>query len=40
MTGLIITFGTLTVLAGVVVVVNPEIIFGYLRRNLDRLGVA
>ena len=39
MTELIIIFGALTALAGVVIVVNPEIIFGYLRRNLDRLAI-
>ena len=39
MTALIITFGALTLLAGVVIVINPEIIFGYLRRNLDKLAI-
>jgi uncharacterized membrane protein HdeD (DUF308 family) len=33
---LIILFGLLTLLAGVIIVINPEIIFGYLRDNLDR----
>ncbi|MBT8129363.1 MAG: hypothetical protein KJP10_05180 [Gammaproteobacteria bacterium] len=36
MTILIILFGLLTLLAGVIIVINPEIIFGYLRDNLDR----
>lgn len=36
MTELIIVFGALTFLAGVVIVINPEIIFGFLRRNLDK----
>lgn len=39
MTALIIIFGTLTLLAGVVIVINPEIIFGYLRSNIDRLAI-
>ena len=33
---LIILFGLLTLLAGVIIVINPEIIFGYLRDKLDR----
>jgi len=37
MTLLIITFGALTLLAGIVIVINPEIIFGRLRNNLDKL---
>ena len=36
---LIIIFGALILLAGVVIVINPEIIFGYLRSNLDRLAI-
>ena len=36
MTILIILFGLLTLLAGVIIVINPDIIFGYLRDNLDR----
>ena len=36
MTLLIITFGALTLLAGIVIVINPEIIFGFLRNNLDK----
>jgi hypothetical protein len=39
MTKLIIIFGALTLLAGVVILINPEIIFGYLRRNLDKLAI-
>ena len=39
MTALIIIFGTLTLLAGVIILINPEIIFGYLRRNLDKLAI-
>ena len=38
MTTLIIIFGALILLAGVVIVINPEIIFGYLQSNLDRLA--
>ncbi len=37
MTVLIIIFGALTLLAGIVIVINPEVIFGFLRNNLDRL---
>jgi len=39
MTTLIIIFGALILLAGVVIVINPEIIFGHLRSNLDRLAI-
>ena len=39
MTTLIIIFGALILLAGVVIVMNPEIIFGYLQSNLDRLAI-
>jgi hypothetical protein len=37
MTLLIIIFGALTLLAGIVIVINPEAIFGFLRNNLDKL---
>jgi hypothetical protein len=33
---LIIMFGILTLLAGIVIVINPEIIFGFLRNNIDK----
>ncbi len=36
MTLLIIIFGALTMLAGIVIVINPEVIFGFLRNNLDK----
>jgi hypothetical protein len=39
MTVFIIIFGTLTLLAGIVIVINPEAIFGYLRNNLDKPGL-
>ncbi len=39
MTTLIIIFGALIMLAGAVIVMNPEIIFGYLRRNLDSSAI-
>jgi hypothetical protein len=39
MTELIIIFGALILLAGVVIVIDPEVIFGYLRRNIDRLTI-
>jgi len=37
MTILIIIFGALTLLAGIVIVINPETIFGFLRNNLDKV---
>ncbi len=37
MTVLILIFGALNLLAGIVIVINPEVIFGYLRNNLDKL---
>jgi len=33
---LLIIFGILTFLAGIVILINPEIIFGFLRKNLDK----
>ena len=36
MTLLIIIFGILTFMAGIVILINPEIIFGFLRKNLDK----
>jgi len=39
MTLLIIIFGALTLLAGIVIVINPEVIFGFLRNNLDKLAL-
>jgi len=37
MTQIIIVLGALTFLAGVIIVINPEVIFGYLRDNLDKI---
>ena len=37
MTILIIMFGALTLLAGLVIIINPEIIFGILRNKLDKI---
>lgn len=39
MTLLIIIFGALILLAGIIVVINPEVIFGFLRNNLDKLAL-
>jgi hypothetical protein len=39
MTSLIISFGLLVFLAGVIIVVNPEIIFGFLRNNLEKVSL-
>jgi threonine/homoserine/homoserine lactone efflux protein len=35
MTLFIIIFGALTLLAGIIIVINPEMIFGFLRNHLD-----
>ena len=37
MTLLIIIFGALTLLAGIIIVIKPEFIFGFLRNNIDKL---
>ena len=37
MTQLIIVFGALTLLAGIVILIKPEIIFGLLRNHSDKL---
>lgn len=37
MTVLIIIFGALTLLAGIVIVIKPEVIFGFLRNNLNKM---
>ncbi len=37
MTLFIIIFGALTCLAGIVILVNPEVIFGFLRKNIDKI---
>ena len=39
MTVVIIIFGALTLLAGIVIVINPEVIFGFLRKNLDKVAL-
>ena len=39
MAALIIIFGALTLLAGIVIVIKPEVIFGLLRNNLDKLVI-
>jgi len=39
MTVLIMIFGALTLLAGIVIIINPEVIFDFLRNNLDKIGV-
>lgn len=36
---LIIVFGALVLLAGIVIVIKPEVIFGFLRNNLDKLAL-
>jgi hypothetical protein len=35
----IIIFGILTLLAGIVILINPDKIFGFLRNNLDNLAL-
>ena len=37
MTLFIIMFGVLTCLAGIVIFVSPELVFGFLRKNSDRI---
>ena len=37
MTLFIIIFGTLTCLAGIVIFVNPGVVFGFLRKNSDKI---
>ena len=37
MTILILLFGTLTVLAGIVILMNPALIFGFLRRQVGKV---
>jgi uncharacterized BrkB/YihY/UPF0761 family membrane protein len=39
MISIIIFFGALTLLAGIIILVNPEIIFGYLQDNLDKPAI-
>jgi hypothetical protein len=39
MSGLIILFGALTLLVGLVIIANPEIVFGLLHRYADRLSI-
>jgi len=39
MIAFIIFFGLLTFLAGAIIVVNPEIIFGVLRKNLEKISL-
>ena len=39
MTFIIIFFGLMTFLAGVIIIVNPEIIFGLLRKNLEKISL-
>ena len=39
MSVVIVIFGLLTLLVGMVIIINPEIVFGYLRRHLEKLGL-
>lgn len=39
MTFLIIIFGALILVAGVIIVVNPETIFGFLNNNIEKPGL-
>jgi hypothetical protein len=39
MTSIIIFFGLMVFLAGAIIVVNPEIIFGLLRNNLEKVSL-
>ena len=35
----IILFYTATIVAGIIIVINPEMVFGLIRKNLDSLGM-
>jgi hypothetical protein len=37
MSVVIIAFGALTLLAGIVIIINPEIVFGFLKKHLEKL---
>ncbi len=39
MTTIIIVFGALTLLAGIVILVNPEIIFGFISKYIDKTAL-
>lgn len=39
MTTLIIIFGALTLLAGIIILIEPEVIFGFLNRHIEQLGL-
>jgi len=39
MTAIIIIFGALTLLAGIIIIINPDIIFGYLKKYTEKLGL-
>ncbi len=39
MAAVIIVFGVLTLLAGIAILINPEVIFGFLRNHVDKLGL-
>ena len=36
---LIILFGTATIVAGILIMIKPETVFGLIRRNFESLGV-
>ena len=39
MNTIVMLFGAATILAGIIIVINPESIFGLIRRKLDSLGL-
>jgi hypothetical protein len=39
MTNLIIVFGVLTLIAGIIIIINPEKIFGVLNKHIETLGL-
>lgn len=39
MTLVIIIFGLLTCMAGIVILFDPEIVFGFLRKNADKIAL-
>ena len=39
MSYIIILFGTAIIIAGIIIVINPETVFGLMRRNMESLGL-
>lgn len=39
MTAVIIIFGALTLVAGLIIIANPEILFGFLNKHIKKIGL-